>query len=111
MQNEKTTIESENADIKEQLELSSDELNDLRIQYRSLGMYFHIYTVPIPAVFRIRIGLSADSDPIYYIVDPGFSVRNPYVESKKLHLVFSFSQTSIVLFLIAATVPRVSKTP
>jgi hypothetical protein len=42
LQNEKTTIESENADIKEQLELSSDELNDLRIQYRSLGMYFHI---------------------------------------------------------------------
>jgi hypothetical protein len=43
LRNEKTTIESENEDIKEQLELSSDELNDLRIQYRSLGMYFDIH--------------------------------------------------------------------
>ena len=37
LQNEKTTIESENADLKEQIELSSAELNDLKDQYSNLG--------------------------------------------------------------------------
>jgi predicted nuclease with TOPRIM domain len=38
LQNEKVTIESENTDLKEQIELSTDELNDLREQYTNLGI-------------------------------------------------------------------------
>jgi hypothetical protein len=37
LHNEKTTVESENKELREEMELNSEELRDLREQYRILG--------------------------------------------------------------------------